>query len=692
MSDYNTNARELPFLVRHLRALAYTLNLVRFSLIILIAAAALLASGQGQDLLIGVGEDNHYGRLLLGVTVWAGSIWLWARVLLNIQFPAPPVDADTMAGYRRWTPRVLGLLGFWLVALDSYNAGGAAYEQLFWPCIILGVVFFALVTWRRAVARKLAQLQAGPLAHEHWLYVDEQGGQPMMTNFWTAMNNGIGRFGLLMLIIGTGLFIWGVNDPISMGNRFDVILLLFVWGATFLPLGSLITYLANLKGVPILILLLIAALVFSLWNDNHLIRALAGTSPDARPHIDQALADWRSSNCADGDCGRFVVVATAGGGIRAGFWTGTVLGSLHQEIPAFDQQLFAISGVSGGSVGATFYRAAAIGGTGSCTAGFRNCLLDALGKDYLAPLSAALLYPDLTQRFLPKDWLPDRALALEQAWAEGFAHVYGRDALNGSFAGLAEAQGRAWPALFLNATWANSGGRLVASSLRLDQNASDQDTPDKPPFSPLPKDQLDVLGHDLRLTSAAHNSARFPYVSPPGSWRNNNGKVAGRLQDGGLFENYGAETAVEILRHAKTRLKGDFHPLVILISSDPKLADNLADIQPGKVKNFAAELFTTLRTLFKTRVAHGNEGAAWLKQWAEDNQADFAYFHMCPPGQEQGADPPLGWALSGQAQRTIQGYLLDRDREDKPFPPASCREANQDELAKLRRLLSPPGA
>ena len=686
MSDYTPNARELPFLVRHLRALVYTLNLVRFSLIILIAAAALLASGQGQDLLIGVGEDNHYGRLLLGVTVWAGSIWLWARVLLNIHFPSPPVDADTMTLYRRWTPRVLGLLGFWLVALDAANAGGAAYEQLFWPCIVLGVVFFALVTWRRAAARKLARLQAGPLAHEHWLYVDEQGGRPVMADFWTAMNNGIGRFGLLMLIIGTGLFIWGVADPISMGNRFDVILLLFVWGATFLPLGSLITYLANLKGVPILTLLLIAALVFSLWNDNHVNRDLAGTSPDARPHIDQALDDWRASNCADGDCGRFVVVATAGGGIRAGFWTGTVLGSLHQEIPAFDQQLFAISGVSGGSMGATFYRAAANGGTGNCTFGFRDCLLDALGKDYLAPLSAALLYPDLTQRFLPKAWLPDRALALEQAWAEGFAEVYGRDALNGSFAGLADTQGRAWPALFLNATWTNSGGRLVASSLRLDQH-----TPDQTAFSPLPKDQLKVLGHDIRLTSAAHNSARFPYVSPPGSWRNKKGEVAGRLQDGGLFENYGAETAVEILRHAKDRLKDDFHPLVILISSDPRLADNLDDIQPGKVKNFASELLTTLRTLFKARVAHGNEGAAWLKRWAGDNQADFAYFHMCPPDLEKGADPPLGWALSGQAQRTIQSYLLDRDREDKPFTPVpACRKDNQQALDDARRLLGPP--
>lgn len=672
---------DVPLLVRHLRALGHTLNLVRFSLIVLIAAVALLASDQGQDLLRGVGEDNLYGRLLLGITLWAGSIWLWARVLLNIRFPDPPVDPATMGSYRRWTPRLLGLLGFWLVAWDAINAGAAAVP-LAWPTLVLGVVFFVVVTWRRAAARRLARLSAGPLAGSHWLHVDEQGDEPDHAGLWQALQRGVGRFALLMLLTGIILFAWGLTDPLGMAAVFDVILLLFVWGATFLPLGSLITYWSNRSGAPLLSLLLLAAVVFSLWNDNHAIRDLPGHDPADRPHIDQALADWHDANCDASGCAPFVVVATAGGGIRAGYWTGAVLGSLHQAIPAFDQRLFAISGVSGGSMGATFYRAAAIGGTGDCQAGFRDCLLQALGRDYLAPLSVALLYPDLTQRFLPRPWLPDRARAMEDGWAAGFRAVYGRDALNGSFAGLASSQGRAWPALLLNATWSESGGRLVASSLRLDPGDSGP-----PAFSPLPKDQLQVIGHDIRLVSAAHNSARFPYVSPPGSWRGPDGKVAGRLQDGGLFENYGAETALEVLEHARARLGADFHPLVILISSDPALSDDLADIHPGPVKNFGSEVLTTLRTLFKTRVAHGNEGATWLIRWASAQQAPLAYFHMCPPDQQAGTEPPLGWALSQHAQRTIQGYLIDHDSSGRPLPDARCRQPNQQALALVQSRL-----
>lgn len=680
MAYPNPYSQELPLLERHMRALGYVINLVRFNIVVLIAGAALLASGQGQDLLIGAGEDNLYGRLLFGVTLWASSIWLWARVLLNICLPAPPVDPITLSAYRRWTPRLLGLTAFLVVAMDAKNAGGQA-EELIWPCLILGLLFFVVVTVRRRVARRIARMRAGPLAQEHWLYLDEQGGTPGMDNFWQAMNCGVGRFGLVMLVAGTALFIWGIADPVGMGDRFDVILLLFIWGATLLPLGSLMTYLANLKGVPILSLLLAAALGFSLINDNHAIRALPGKLPADRPHIDAALDAWQTANCQDGQCPHFVVLATAGGGIRAGFWTGTVLGSLHEAVPDFDDQLFAISGVSGGSMGATFYRAAALGGDGDCTLGFRDCLLSAIGKDYLAPLSVALLYPDLAQRFLPVPLLPDRAVALEKAWAAGFRKVYGRDTLNSSFADLAATQGRPWPALFLNATWTNSGGRLVASNLRFDPLPGQS-----PAFSPLPKDQLKVIGHDLRLASAAHNSARFPVVSPPGSWRDEDGKVAGRLQDGGLFENYGAETAIEILAHAKARLGSGFRPLVIMISSDPALSDNLSDIEPGPVKNFAAEGLSTIHTLLKTRSAHGDEMAVWLARWARDNQAPLAYFSMCPPDQpdteedEAGRDPPLGWALSDGARRTIQGFLLDADRDGRRFPPARCRAQNKQAL------------
>src|SRR5262249_47331566 len=51
---------------------------------------------------------------------------------------------------------------------------------------------------------------------------------------------------------------------------------------------------------------------------------------------------------------------------------------------------------------------------------------------------------------------------------------------------------------------------------------------------------------DIRLSTAAHNSARFPVISPPGAVRNSpvnrpkdeKNQVIDRIVDGGYFENY----------------------------------------------------------------------------------------------------------------------------------------------------------
>ena len=61
-------------------------------------------------------------------------------------------------------------------------------------------------------------------------------------------------------------------------------------------------------------------------------------------------------------------------------------------------------------------------------------------------------------------------------------------------------------------------------------------------FSNKPRPTLD----DVRLSTAATNSARFPVISPPGAVRNRKDNVVDRIVDGGYIENYGAITAMEL--------------------------------------------------------------------------------------------------------------------------------------------------
>ncbi len=677
-----TYSKLLKHASHHWRMLAYAASVCRFSLLVLVAAAALLFAGQGQDLLLSTAEDELHFVLLSSVAMWAFSIWLWTGTLLDIRFPSTPRhEVQLLAAYRRWTPRVLGLLPFGCAALALLSAGAPASNNVL-PMLLLGLVFALLVVFGQHAARKAATvvLRTEPNIP---LPRTDAPRPTFRDSLWTGL--GVWDHAALGLLgVGVALYLWAMIDPLSMGRHFNALILLMAWGATFLPLGSLVSYYANLWRLPFVTLLALLAIGSSTWNDNHAIRALTGDAAHRRVTAGQALAAWGEAHCPQQDptrdCGPLIVVATAGGGIRAAFWTGTVLGHLEDQIASFHDRVFAISAVSGGALGASVYRAAvASADKPPCKNSVHDCSATILSQDFLAPLSASLLYRELLQRFIPIALLPDRAQTLETVWENAFASVTGSNALGGSFAALGQPGQTPWPALFLNATWSENGRRIVASSVRIDQ---------EPAFK-LASDQLTQLGYDIRLSTAAHNSARFPFVSPAGSWREgrgddrSTGKIVGRLQDGGLFENYGAVTALEILQLAEQRLGRRFTPIVVQISSDPALPTDLAPSPKAPVSNIAYDVLTTLRTLLNTRASHGEEAAVRLMEWAQQ-RGSYLHFRMCDPAREDLA-PPLGWALSRHARQTIRSYLVETPGDAAP----SCRAQN---LANVRQLCSLLGA
>ena len=74
----------------------------------------------------------------------------------------------------------------------------------------------------------------------------------------------------------------------------------------------------------------------------------------------------------------------------------------------------------------------------------------------------------------------------------------------------------------------------------------------------------------IAASTAVHNSARFTYISPSGKFAENN-----HIIDGGYFENYGAESALELIRAVRTATQKRDQPLkiaVIQIVSDPDLS------------------------------------------------------------------------------------------------------------------------
>jgi hypothetical protein len=443
------------------------------------------------------------------------------------------------------------------------------------------------------------------------------------------------------------------------------------------------------------------------------------TAPEsARVPLSAHLDDWIGTLPAPSDSGNPVIlVAAAGGGLRAGYWTAIALAALQDSNPLFARRLFAISSVSGGSLGATLFTALARDAAGdgtrltcardSTTAHpYSTCVRRFMADDFLSPLLAKTVAPDFAQRFLP---VPirrfDRAIGLERSWE----HSYRAATDSPTFArGLRALAGDSSardivPALLLNTTHVESGRRYVASPFALDSVLRDG------------VDLLDLLNADMRLSTAVHNSARFPFVSPAGHLDRRDGEELGRVVDGGYFENSGLVTLREVLALLRERSASPgapaLRPVVLYLCNDPVncLAEQRSDTSRHTPSTAANELLAPLRALLHTREARGTLATTQMRMEMGD---DFVELDVCDSltiapeltarvtgdtsvaadtarmarTRERVVSPPLGWLLSRLAREWMDSSLVGSG-------PAisACRARNVRSIARLRALLATGG-
>jgi hypothetical protein len=139
--------------------------------------------------------------------------------------------------------------------------------------------------------------------------------------------------------------------------------------------------------------------------------------------------------------------------------------------------------------------------------------------------------------------------------------------------------------------------------------------------------------NDVRLSTAALNSARFPLISPAGTIRNKDQRIIDRIVDGGYFENYGVLSAKE-LALAIHAYDPNLFPLVVVISNDPDdllSPDDDVTRNPAQSKTLLVEqkskartrisgpepvtdIVTPVKTVINARTAHGLLGVAEHKR------------------------------------------------------------------------------
>jgi hypothetical protein len=561
-------------------------------------------------------------------------------------------------------------------------------------------------------------------------------------------------FVLFLVAANSGLFLTSILDAASFGMLAGPAMVLMLSAGIWVGATSFfLAYPGERLRVPVTTLLLAATLVFGFVPrfvppifgyhagnfDNHRVRTLTEMSgtfeADERANLMDAFEAWRTqASCVrhqgDDTCRKpMILVAAQGGASRSGYWVATLLGALDDAIPDFHKQVFAISGVSGGSLGAAVYQRLLArkhsGRTHSCVAAggpsdsFSVCGQAVLEHDFLGPAFFSMFNADMLQRLLPGDLMPDRAEALESAWelawrrAIGAADAVDSSARSNDFADPLQLRtkdqvklerARPWlPVLILNGASVKTGRRIVTSDVAFEPKCKSSDLLYEGADLPSAVDFYCLTRRQVRLSTAVHNSARFPYISPAGTLWANDGAghtwQADRIVDGGYVEAQGATTLTDLLeaiaagwqRNGKNgRWDDDLLPIVISIQNDPpqgerdcaKAADDVrcrADklVQAlgneASTMSFAMQIANDLLAppigLASSRTGRGAYAARSLavRMYYEglgrrpDGRTDGWSAYRFNLRESQGPAPAMSWYLSKRSRRDMAADLCPTD-------------------------------
>lgn len=480
----------------------------------------------------------------------------------------------------------------------------------------------------------------------------------------------------------------------------------------------------GLKRTPVFIFMFVwvalAGIAATGASNEVAIHERTGSTEPGSVVINDVWERWVSRNATDvtGDEAiPIVFIASSGGGIRAAAWSSYVMdclfiGSMDAEacLPngVGADPVAVMSGVSGGSLGLAAWTSAVV--DPSVTAQTDDWVKDRLGDDYLAGAMAWLLLVDTPRSFLgfgPS--IRDRAEIMELTWEASWASNGGSLLSLGMF--------DLWdrhadmPLMVFNGTSVNDPCRFNASVLSATAHDADDTCTSLSVFegrtTPLPggaalaatKDLADYLcpGQDIKVSTAALMSARFPVITP-------SGRIGGSLVectddpinafvvDGGYNEGSGAGTLTELWQRIEPNIEA-FNE-----EHDACIVPFLIQIDNGYENPGAApagsspmEVLVPIRTLIASqfgRIANAREQAAI----EFDSPLDVGGKRIVvtdPSGARitsryarittrahPGVQAPLGWTLSNASFDDLRSQLTI--------------EENRAELAEIQRWLNQP--
>jgi len=428
-----------------------------------------------------------------------------------------------------------------------------------------------------------------------------------------------------------------------------------------------------------LLLLLMFVLVKVIPNDFHRVRHYASESgaidtvplQDLSTYADNWLA--LRKNEIDSFHKYFkrpypvFLVNAYGGGIRAAAWTGKYIHHLDTLVyntwlrsnspylsTRFDFQhyVFSYSGASGGTMGAAVLCAQRYT---QLTAKPVSPHTDSLffSNDFLTPVIVPLLGRDVWFAFTGQQWVEDRARVQERTWeyhAKTSHPAFRLDQKMSSYWNNPSISGEV-PLLFSNSYLLDSGLKAIVAPVRLD--------PQDFPATYLVNNRIggrSIDSQELRLSTAALLSARFPFISPAGELDDFH-----HFMDGGLKENSGAETSSQlrmVLQRALDRRGWTPDSVRIIMLS---VNNSVSAVDSVQIAKNVFELSAPLTALMNNWV--GNTIKADALNEKDTATGHYKYFLVRPECSTDSSNLqpvlPLGWQISDASLTFMDRCLKD---------------------------------
>jgi hypothetical protein len=613
---------------------------------------------------------------------------------------------------------------------------GGRYATASWAAVALGFAF-ATLTWpaangpARALLRRLAgPYKAGAKRSLVARFIDGARRGPHGKRF-------AGDDAWPWLVVGTPFLVavgWLLFWPLSAARWLGVL------GTTVIVLGTLTVVLAvpayaaqtrrpvplfrllRLNVTPVLSVILAIGVLGGIIDANSLLHVARGpvnttTHPPGASgmtfleELDAWLADKKdAATCAvpaDDASLRvqpLILVAAAGGGIRAAWWAEHAMAKFA-DTTCGRRDVFAVSSVSGGSVGmAILDSEQPVSGSYPDAAASADITRIA-GPDALAAALDGLLLHDTIAGFtgldLPAAQLPagrpfaDRAGLMESTWSNEDLMLkksfpLQNPALN-------------WRLLF-NSTTVGSGCRAIIADRALPAGPDAAYLPPQP--SPVTCDlQTSVIGggsydffarlacqRGIAAVTAAMLSARFPFVTPSGvvTGCDSRGAPVGQFVDGGYVDSSGLMTIADLMPSitgdlravnaralARAQRSGQpatvVVPLVMYLGNSPRPVAVPARVPPlaqepsiplSTSSAASANLLTSDTLLQRIGGMIGNgqwlgcprdEACTTAVQQAQQIVGDQLF--LVAPGVAPQISAPLGWVLSPASQGALNDAL-----------------------------------